>query len=132
MSGDRLKACAELSVRVGANVGDGQYVLVMGLVEHAPLGCDHKAAAVRRRRELGDAVSAYDMHVRKARIGKGPEEMLDFSPPWMVSLFERLGERNGALISITGDPEPELLGDLDQGASARRGRSRWRRRTSGT
>ncbi len=25
-----------------------------------------------------------------------------------------LGERNGAMISITGDPEPELLGDLDQ------------------
>jgi len=34
---DRVRALAELAVKVGANVGDGQYLLVFGLVEHAPL-----------------------------------------------------------------------------------------------
>jgi leucyl aminopeptidase (aminopeptidase T) len=33
----RIRALAELAVKVGANVGEGQYVLVTGLVEHAPL-----------------------------------------------------------------------------------------------
>src|SRR6266511_2731669 len=35
--------------------------------------------------------------------------------------MEELGDQNGALISITGDPEPELLADLDQ---AKVGRAR--------
>ena len=37
MNNGRLHAMAELAVKVGANVGEGQYVLVIGLVEHAPL-----------------------------------------------------------------------------------------------
>ena len=37
MDNGRLHALAELAVKVGANVGEGQYVLVTGLVEHAPL-----------------------------------------------------------------------------------------------
>ena len=37
MAEDRVRALAELAVKVGANVGDGQYLLVFGLVEHAPL-----------------------------------------------------------------------------------------------
>jgi aminopeptidase len=55
-----------------------------------------------------------DMHVRRSRIGKGPDEMLDHTPPWSLKLLEDLGGQNGAMISITGDPEPELLADLDQ------------------
>jgi aminopeptidase len=110
---DRLEAYAELAVRVGANVGEGQYVLVMGLVEHAPLIRAVTEAAYDAGAEFVD-VWYQDQYARRAMIGKGPDSALEFTPNWVVQRLVELGERNGAMISITGDPEPELLGDLDQ------------------
>jgi aminopeptidase len=112
-SHDRLRRYAELAVRIGANVGDGQYVLVMGLVEHAPLVRAIVDAAYDAGARWVD-VTYGDMHVRRSRIAKGPDEMLDHTPPWSLQLIEQVGEQRGAMISITGDPEPELLADLDQ------------------
>src|SRR6266542_758663 len=119
-SNDRLQRYAELAVRVGANVGEGQLVLVNGLVEHAPLVRAIADAAYDAGASWVDVFYA-DQHVRRSRIAKGPDEMLEHSPPWIVQLMEELGDQNGALISITGDPEPELLADLDQ---AKVGRAR--------
>jgi aminopeptidase len=112
-SDERLRRYAELAVRVGANVGEGQYVLVLGLVEHAPLARVIADAAYDAGARWVDVVYG-DMHVRRSRIGKGPEEMLDHTPPWSVKMLEDVGGQQGAMISITGDPEPELLADLDQ------------------
>jgi len=117
-SDDRLRRYAELAVRVGANVGEGQYVLITGLVEHAPLARVIADAAYDAGASWVD-VSYADMYVRRSRIEKGPDEMLDHTPPWSLKLFEELGKQNGAMISITGDPEPELLADLDQGRVGR-------------
>jgi aminopeptidase len=110
---ERLRRYAELAVRVGANVGEGQYVLVNGLVEHAPLARVIADAAYDAGARWVDVHYA-DMHVRRSRIAKGPDEMLDHTPPWSRQQLEQLGEQQGAMISITGDPEPELLADLDQ------------------
>jgi aminopeptidase len=118
VSEDRLRKYAELAVRVGANVDEGQYVLVMGLVEHAPLVRAVTNAAYEAGAEFVD-VWYIDQHVRRAMIGKGPDSALEFTPEWTVHRLAELGERNGAMISITGDPEPELLGDLDQGRVGR-------------
>ena len=52
-------------------------------------------------------------------IEKGPDEILEWSPDWAVKRIDDLGKENGAQISITGDPEPELLSDLDQGRVGR-------------
>ena len=57
--------------------------------------------------------SIADPHVRRSRIIHAPEDTLDWSPPWTLSLVETLAKENGALIAITGDPEPELFADLD-------------------
>ncbi len=52
-----------------------------------------------------------DSHVLKAMIGLGPDEALTYSPEWLKSFF---GSMSGnAMIATTGDPEPELLADLD-------------------
>ena len=120
MSRDRLQSLAQLAVEVGANVAEGQYVLVMGLVEHAPLARAIAEAAYDAGARYVD-VSYIDQHVRRAMIEKGPDEALEWSPPWSVKRLEDLGDEHGALISITGDPEPEILADLDQ---ARVGRAR--------
>src|SRR5207302_8707720 len=51
----------------------------------------------------------------------GPEEALTWTPPWTLTRLDTLAEEGGALIALHGDPEPELLADLD---GARLGRAR--------
>jgi aminopeptidase len=116
----RLYALAELAVKVGANVAEGQYVLVTALIEHAPLA----RAIADVSYEIGARyvdVHYVDQHVRRSMIEKGSDEVLEWSPDWAVKRIDDLGKENGALITITGDPDPELLSDLDQ---ARIGKAR--------
>ena len=108
---ERLARYAELAVRVGANVQKGQTVFVVAHLEHAPLAraitrAAYEAGATLRRRRR-TAIH----HVRKAMIELGPDEALTYSPEWQKTLA-RAGAGN-ALIATTGDPEPELLSDLD-------------------
>jgi aminopeptidase len=116
----RLNALAELAVKVGANVGEGQYVLVTGLVEHAPLVAAIAEVAYDVGARYVDA-QFVDQHVRRAMIERGPDDVLEWAPDWAVKRMEDLGNEHGAHIAITGDPEPELLSDLDQ---ARVGKAR--------
>jgi aminopeptidase len=109
----RLHALAELAVKVGANVGEGQYVLVIALIEHAPLAREIADVSYGIGARYVD-VQYVDQHVRRSMIEKGPDEALEWSPDWAVKRIDDLGKENGALITITGDPEAELLSDLDQ------------------
>ena len=106
----RLARYAELAVRVGANVQKGQTVFMLTQIEHAPLA----RAITRAAYEAGAtyvAVDYRDPHIRKAMIELGPDEALTYSPEWQKTLANA-GAGN-ALIATTGDPEPELLSDLD-------------------
>ncbi len=109
---ERLERYARLAVEVGANVGPGQVVWVAALPEHAPLA----RAIARVAYENGAAyvdVDYSDQHVRRARIELAPDDSLGWSPPWALARVDHLAEEHGALIQIVGDPEPELLADLD-------------------
>ena len=57
-----------------------------------------------------DAVYS-DHHVKRAQIELAAEETLDWTPPYLVRRLEDIAERHGARVSITGDPEPDLLAD---------------------
>lgn len=117
----RLERLAQLAVGAGANVQKGQLVeVVASSLDHAPL----LRAIVRAAYEAGARyVEAryVDQHVRKAMIELADEEVLSWSPPWVVDRIKTFGEEGAAQISIAGDPEPDLLGDLDQ---ARVGKAR--------
>ena len=107
---DRLERYAELAVRVGASVQPGQEVFVSGLVEHAEL----IRALTRQSYRAGASyvnVRYEDQHVRRAMIELGPDEALTYSPEWLKTLMEGMG--GNALLGTTGNPEPELLADLD-------------------
>ena len=54
-----------------------------------------------------------DTHVRKAFVEGAPDDVLDWSPPWRLARMQALGDGKAANISITGDPEPDLLADVD-------------------
>ena len=109
---DRLERYAELAVRVGANVAPGQIVEVRGLLAHAPLVRAVARAAYAAGARYVD-VEYSDMHVRKAFVQGAPEESLDWSPPWRLARMQALGDEQAASISISGDPEPDLLADVD-------------------
>jgi aminopeptidase len=109
---ERLQRYAELAVRVGANVQQGQDVVVTALIDHAPV-----ARAVAREAYRAGAkhviVLYSDLHLRRAAIELGPEEELDWSPPYLLDWMTRWSEERPALISLTGNPDPSLLSDLD-------------------
>ena len=107
---ERLERYAELCVRVGANVQPGQEVFVEGLVEHAPL----VRALTRESYRAGASyvhVHYRDDHVKHAMIELGPDSALTYSPAWRKKFVEA-GAGN-AFLATVGDPEPELMADLD-------------------
>jgi aminopeptidase len=108
----RLGRYAELAVRVGANVQEGQEVVVTGLVEHAEI-----ARAIAREAYRAGARHVEflytDLHLRRAAIELGPEEELGWSPPHLVDLFKSWFDVRPALIALTGNPDPDLLANLD-------------------
>lgn len=108
----RLERYARLAVEVGSNVGDGQFVWVSALPEHAELARAVARIAYEKGARYVDVEYA-DQHVRRARIEHAPEDSLGWTPPWMLAKVDHLAENHGALIHIVGDPEPELLADLD-------------------
>jgi aminopeptidase len=111
MSNDeRLERYAELAVRVGANVQPGQEVFVNGLVEHAEI----IRALTRQSYRAGASyvsVGYEDQHVRRAMIEFGPDEALTYSPEWRKTLAKATA--GNAQLGTSGNPEPELLADLD-------------------
>jgi aminopeptidase len=108
----RLERYARLAVQVGLNLQPGQILAVNALPEHAPL-----VRAVAREAYAAGAsyvdVLYSDQHVRRAHAELAADDMLGFSPPWLIARLRELGEQGGALIAITGNPEPELFADLD-------------------
>jgi len=109
---ERLRRYAELAVRVGANVQPGQDVIVTCLVEHAEI--TRAIAREAYRAGASHVIVLYgDLHLRRAAIELGPEDELGWSPPYLLDWYKRWGDENPAIIALTGNPNPELLADLD-------------------
>ena len=119
---ERLERYARLAVEVGSNVGEGQIVWVIALPEHAPLAREIARIAYEKGARYVD-VDYADQHVRRARIELADEDTLGWTPPWLLAKVDHIAEQRGALIQLVGDPEPELLADLD---GARVGKTRMR------
>jgi aminopeptidase len=102
---------AELAVRVGANVQPGQLVDVVARVEHASVA----RAVAREAYKAGAAyVDVYysDQHIRRALIENVADELLSWTPPWLLSRAKEIGRERAAIVSLTGEAEPDLLADL--------------------
>ncbi len=107
---DRLERYAELAVRVGANVQEGQEVFLYTIPEHADVA---RALARQSYRAGASYVNVIygDAHMRHAMIELGPDSALTYSPEWLKQLTTDMD--GNALLATTGNPEPELLADLD-------------------
>ena len=107
-----LQRYAELVVKVGANVQEGQDVGIQGFVEHAPFVRALAAAAY-------DAGARYvvplygDQYVKRELIRHAADDVLEWSSPWDLARQEYFDQHEGATIAIAGDPNPDLFADLD-------------------
>jgi aminopeptidase len=102
---------AELAVRVGANVQPGQLVDVLARVEHAPVARAVTRAAYRAGAAYVD-VYYTDQHIRRALIEGAANELLSWTPPWLLKRAKQVGDERAAVVALTGDAEPNLLADL--------------------
>lgn len=109
---ERLTRYARLAVEVGVNLQPGQLLRVAAHPEHLPFARAIAEVAYDVGARYVEVLYA-DPHVRRSRIRHAPEDTLDWSPPWTLALIDELATTNGAMIAITGDPEPELFAELD-------------------
>jgi aminopeptidase len=107
-----LQRYADLVVRVGANVGEGQDVGISAYVEQAPFVHVLTAAAYEADARYVTAQYA-DQFVKRELIIHGSEEVLEWSPPWELERLEHFARVGGATIFVAGDPNPDVFADLD-------------------
>jgi aminopeptidase len=107
----RLDRYAELVVHVGNNLQPGQLVEVVGRVEHAPVVRAVTRAAYRAGARFVDVLYS-DQHVRRALIEHAADDVLSWTPPWLLRRAKGLGEENAAIISLTGEPDTSVLAGL--------------------
>ncbi|MPZ68654.1 MAG: aminopeptidase [Actinobacteria bacterium] len=108
---DRVKRYAELAVRVGANVQPGQDVIVRCMVEHRELA----RAVVEAAYEAGAHyahIIYWDPIQKLHRLNLADPDSLEFVPAWWDKANDDLTDGEGALISITGDPTPDLYAGI--------------------
>ena len=107
---ERLERYAELAVRVGVNVQEGQEVFLYTIPEHADVARALTRQAYRAGASYVNVIYG-DAHVRHAMIEYGPDSALTYAPEWLKQLTTEMS--GNALLGTTGNPEPELLADLD-------------------
>jgi aminopeptidase len=108
-----LQGYARLAVEIGVNLQPGQDLQVNCNPEHLELARAVADEAYRVGARWVD-LNVTDPRVRHSLIEHGPEEELEWTPPWLLARLNDLAERQGAVLLLVGDAEPDLLSDLDQ------------------
>ena len=111
-SEELVRRYAELAVRVGLNLREGQDLQIRCYVEHAPFV---RVVADEAYRAGARRVSPFygDQHVRRSMLEHAADEDLEWSPPWAAARLEHLHEQRGAELAITGDPNPDINEGID-------------------
>ncbi len=126
----RVERLARLGVEVGLNLVPGQDVVVLCLVEHAPLARAIAEAAYAAGARYVD-VGYGDNHVRRALVELAPDESVDWTPPWRTERITYLGEnRARSCRSPATRSRTSSLTSTRRASGGQRGRKGWPRRCS--
>jgi aminopeptidase len=112
MNERELRRYARVILEVGVALRPGQDLAINAYVEHADFArilCDE---AYRAGAELVD-IWYWDPHAKLARLSHAPRESLSRTPEWLDARYRGLADNGGALINLAGDPQPDLLRDVD-------------------
>jgi aminopeptidase len=112
MTDRELRRYAAVILEVGVALRPGQDLAINAHHAHAEFArllCDE---AYRRGAALVD-VWYWDPHTKLARLTHAPTESLPRTPEWLDARYRALAAGGGALINLAGDPEPDLLRDVD-------------------
>jgi aminopeptidase len=112
MTEQELRQYAAVILEVGIGLQPGQDLAVNAYLEHAGFARLLCNEAYRRGAALVD-LWYWDPHTKLARLEHAPTETLSRTPGWLDARYRQLAERRGALVILTGDPEPDLLGGVD-------------------
>jgi aminopeptidase len=107
-----LRDYAELALRLGVNLAEGQDLHIQAQVEQAEFARMLTAVAYEIGARYVD-IWYWDPHGKRRRVLDAPESSLEWVPPWFEQRDEYLIQNHGAHIRIEGDPEPDLLEDVD-------------------
>ena len=108
---ERLDAYARLAIEVGVNLEAGQNLEISAYVEHAPFVRAVVSAAYDAGARWVDVLYE-DEHVRKTMVERAPDEVIGWTPPWVLARLHEFEER-GALMTVRGHPDPLLFEDVD-------------------
>jgi aminopeptidase len=112
MTERELRRCAAVILDVGVALQPGQDLAINAQPAHAEFArllCDE---AYRRGAALVD-LWYWDPHTKLARLQHAPADSLARTPEWLDERYRALARRRGALVNLSGDPEPDLLRDVD-------------------
>jgi aminopeptidase len=108
----RMRAFARLLVRTGVNLNEGQELLLHAQHEHAPF-----VRAIAREAYAAGArfvdVAYADRWVQRAFVESASDDMLGWTPPWMVARLQRAIEVGAAIIGVSADSGAEVYEGLD-------------------
>ena len=109
---DRIARLADVTLKIGLNLGKGQDLHIDCLVEHAPLARALTEAAYKMGARVVD-VRYFDHELRRARIEHGPQDSIAWVAPWIEERFDWSIEAEASYIRIEGDPDPDVFKDTD-------------------
>ena len=107
-----LEDYARLALSVGVNLEQGQDVMLLSYVEHAPLVRAIARVAYEEGARRVDPLYQ-DVHVRRAKAELAPDEAVDWVPQWMLQRVEEEAQRRTAMINTVGEPDPDLFAGID-------------------
>ena len=113
-----IEEYARLVVRVGVDVQQGQDVLVNGQIEQAPFVRAVTEEAYRAGARYVD-VEYRDPFVRRALVAEGPDETLEWSPPWLVARMKHAAETGAAVVHLAGGSNADVYEGVDPARLAR-------------
>lgn len=114
---DRLEKLADVTLKIGVNLDDGQDLHIDCLVEHAPLARALADRAYRLGARVVD-VRYFDHELRRSRIEQGPKDAVAWVAPWIEDRFDWSIEAQAAYIRIEGDPDPDVFANTDPGLAS--------------
>lgn len=107
---EKLEQYAELAVKVGVNIQQGQYLLINTSTD----ALDFARIVVKKAYEAGAGkvhVNLTDPAISRAFYEHGAEEEFSKYPKWIVAQRDELIERKGALLWIDAE-DPDLLAGI--------------------